>query len=308
MGDFDANPFADPFKDGSVTQATSESDKANLDDFNPFANNGNTSIPANSPAMMQPTNPPDYGTNYSVSAPPVAAPTPAPPVPGHEELLRRQEELEKKAEELQRREQQLSSANYNPRANNWPPLPKWFPLRPCFYQDFTVDIPHEFQRTVKMLYYLWMFYVVILFLNVLSSLAAYIGCGGNLGTGFGLSILWWILFTPCSLCWYRPVYKAFRSDSSFNFFLFFFMMFFQVCLSISDLIYPTYKNVKKCLFIFQFCWAILMCVGIENWGYAGWIVAIACYGKSLPVGIIVSVQATLFTIMAVFSLILLKKV
>nr|CAB3265883.1 secretory carrier-associated membrane protein 1-like [Phallusia mammillata] len=284
MGDFDANPFADPFKDGSVTQATSEADKANLDDFNPFANNENATIPANSSAMMQPTNPPDYGTNYAVSAPPVSAPPPSAPVPGHEELLRRQEELERKAEELQRREQQLSSANYNPRANNWPPLPSWFPLRPCFYQDFTVDIPHEFQRTVKMLYYLWMFYVIALFLNVLSSLAAYIGCAKqNLGTGFGLSILWWLLFTPCSLCWYRPAYKAFRSDSSFNFFLFFFMMFFQ------------------------FCWSVLMCVGIENWGYAGWILAIACFGESPAVGIIVCIQATLFTVTAVFSLLLLKK-
>lgn len=31
------------------------------------------------------------------------------------------------------------------------------------------------------------------------------------GFGLGMSILWAILFTPCSfVCWYRPVYKAFR--------------------------------------------------------------------------------------------------
>jgi len=231
MGDFDVNPFADPFKDGSVTQATSESDKPNLDDFNPFANShGDSSIPASSPAVMQPSNPPDYNSSVKydeVSAPPVAAPPPPAVVPGHEELLRRQEELERKAEELQKREQQMASTNYNPRANNWPPLPKWFPVGPCFYQDFSVDIPHEFQQTVKMLYYLWMFYVVVLFLNVVSSLAVFLK-DSNMGTGFGLAILWFLLFTPCSLCWYRPVYKAFRSDSSFNFFLYFFIMFFQV--------------------------------------------------------------------------------
>uniref|UniRef100_A0A8D0FEA3 Secretory carrier-associated membrane protein n=1 Tax=Strix occidentalis caurina TaxID=311401 RepID=A0A8D0FEA3_STROC len=40
--------------------------------------------------------------------------------------------------------------------NNWPPLPENFPVGPCFYQDFSVDIPVEFQKTVKIMYYLWM--------------------------------------------------------------------------------------------------------------------------------------------------------
>lgn len=42
------------------------------------------------------------------------------------------------------------------RKNNWPPLPGNFPVGPCFYQDFSVDIPVEFQKTVKIMYYLWM--------------------------------------------------------------------------------------------------------------------------------------------------------
>uniref|UniRef100_A0A8C9N2L5 Secretory carrier-associated membrane protein n=1 Tax=Serinus canaria TaxID=9135 RepID=A0A8C9N2L5_SERCA len=42
------------------------------------------------------------------------------------------------------------------RKNNWPPLPENFPVGPCFYQDFSVDIPVEFQKTVKIMYYLWM--------------------------------------------------------------------------------------------------------------------------------------------------------
>lgn len=42
------------------------------------------------------------------------------------------------------------------RKNNWPPLPSNFPVGPCFYQDFSVDIPVEFQKTVKLMYYLWM--------------------------------------------------------------------------------------------------------------------------------------------------------
>lgn len=42
------------------------------------------------------------------------------------------------------------------RQNNWPPLPKRFPIKPCFYQDFSEEIPPEYQRVCKMMYYLWM--------------------------------------------------------------------------------------------------------------------------------------------------------
>lgn len=51
---------------------------------------------------------------------------------------------------------------------------------------------------------------VTLFLNLLACLAFFTTASNN-GVDFGLSILWLILFAPCSfLCWYRPVYKAFR--------------------------------------------------------------------------------------------------
>lgn len=42
------------------------------------------------------------------------------------------------------------------RKNNWPPLPQKFPVGPCFYHDIAVDIPIEFQKTVKIMYNLWM--------------------------------------------------------------------------------------------------------------------------------------------------------
>ncbi len=52
---------------------------------------------------------------------------------------------------------------------------------------------------------------VTLFLNVLACLAEFT-TSTDAGVDFGLSILWFILFAPCSfLCWFRPAYKAFRS-------------------------------------------------------------------------------------------------
>jgi len=242
MSDFDENPFADPSVQ-SVTQAARQSQNASLDDYDPFGGGGGgggvggisvngitpTLAATTSPAVMQPVNvePP----------PPAYQPTPAQRI-DTEDLRRRQEELDRKAAELQQREQELlrqqemSSSGGVPRGNNWPPLPSWFPVQPCFYQDFQVEIPIEFQRIVKMTYYLWMFHFGVLFMNVLGGLA-YFCVHSNGGTVFGLGILYLILFTPCSfVCWYRPLYKAFRSDSSFNFMLFFFVFMVQCVASV----------------------------------------------------------------------------
>lgn len=49
-----------------------------------------------------------------------------------------------------------------------------------------------------------------LVLNFLACLARFC-VDTSSGSGFGLSMLWLLLFTPCSfVCWYRPMYKAFR--------------------------------------------------------------------------------------------------
>lgn len=300
MDGVDSNPFADPFADGSVTQATdtSRANNAALEDYNPFASDNNGggggTIQPDQPSMMQSTNqPPPYdgygSTNDKPAITPVVAPPAAPVIPGHEELLRRQEELERKAEELQRREQQLASGNYTPRQNNWPPFPKWFPIGPCFYQDFSVDIPQEFQRIVKMIYYLWLFYCFVLFFNVIVALIVFAtpkgtDSGSAEGQVFGLAILWWIIFTPCSLCWYRPVYKAFKSDSSFNFFIFFFIMFFQAC------------------------WCVVMAIG-PSVGTIGWIQTFS-FQANHPIGVVIMMylQAILFSVMAGASIVLLKRV
>ncbi|TNN79888.1 Secretory carrier-associated membrane protein 2 [Liparis tanakae] len=110
-----------------------------------------------------------------------------------------------------------------------------------------------------MIYYLWMFNCMTLFLNLLACLA-YFTTDAAYGVDFGLSILWLILFAPCSfLCWYRPVYKAFKSDSSFSFFFFFMVFFCQVV-----------------IFIIQ-------AVGIPKWGNSGWITAFTIIGSNKPV-------------------------
>uniref|UniRef100_A0A3Q3XE05 Secretory carrier-associated membrane protein n=1 Tax=Mola mola TaxID=94237 RepID=A0A3Q3XE05_MOLML len=286
----DQNPFQDP----AVTQHSSSSSTgyATLDLYNPFDNNTtgppppyDATTPSAPPMAAQtppsrttPTEPRNYGSYNSQTA--VNATT--------AELLRKQEELEKKAQALERRERELESHSLGPgasRQNNWPPLPSFCPVGPCFYQDISVEISQQFQRTVTIMYYFWIFSACTMFFNLISSFAVFCVDTTGSGVGLGLAILWAILFTPCSfVCWYRPVYKAFRSDSSFNFFVFFFIFFAQV------VVY------------------VIMTIGIPGWGYSGWIVSLAAMKTSVPVGAIMMINAILFTALAAMGVVILKKV
>ncbi|KAL1473977.1 hypothetical protein MTO96_038330, partial [Rhipicephalus appendiculatus] len=199
------------------------------------------------------------------------------------ELQKRQEELEKKAAELQAREEALRGAAFNARANNWPPLPEKCCVAPCFYQDIGVDIPLEFQKIVRTVYYLWIFYVLVLVLNFLGGLAILVKEGG--ATHFGFSILYMVLFAPLSfLCWFRPLYKAFRSDSSFNFMVFFFVFFVQLIVS------------------------VIYAVGIGTTGASGFVVAIDAFSKSIALGIFLTIVATGHAVNAAWSGIMLLRV
>ncbi|XP_075595191.1 secretory carrier-associated membrane protein 1-like isoform X3 [Balearica regulorum gibbericeps] len=127
-------------------------------------------------------------------------------------------------------------------------------------------------------------HTVTLFLNIFGCLAWFY-IDATRGVDFGLSILWFLLFTPCSfVCWYRPLYGAFRSDSSFRFFVFFFV------------------------YICQFAVHVLQAAGFQRWGNCGWISSLTGLNKSIPVGIMMIIIAALFTISAVISLVMFKKV
>lgn len=246
MSAFDENPFADP----SVQRATAGTGQASavLDNYDPFSKD---SPAASQPAVMSPT-------VDTITLPPSAAPPPHYSASGQQmsstaDFQKRQEELERKAAELARREAELNNSPFNARVNNWPPIPSFIPLQPCFYQDINVDIPVEFQEMVRRLYYLWLLHAALLLANMFGGLCYLFG-GLDNGSMFGFSLVYCFFFIPLSfICWFRPAYKAFRSDSSFNFMVFFFIFF---C---------------------QFCFSIVMALGIPQTGGAGLITAIVTF-------------------------------
>lgn len=274
-----------------MQQVTSQAGRAQsaLDDYNPFADQQKTNqqAPGTNPPQYQPP-PIKQDTPQPAVMQPISEPPPAYTPTGAQnfntaDLQKKQEELERKAAELQAREEALRKVPYNVRANNWPPLPEKCCVGPCFYQDIAVDIPLEFQKIVRTMYYLWIFYIGVLLLNVLGTMAILVADGD--GTTFGFSLLALILFTPLSfVCWFRPLYKAFRSDSSFNFMVFFFVFFFQFILS------------------------VIYAIGIPHVGSCGFIKSIELIKGNTGVAALSFIIAGLHTTFAVFSLLMLLKV
>ncbi|ESO08834.1 hypothetical protein HELRODRAFT_186777 [Helobdella robusta] len=211
------------------------------------------------------------------------------------DLRRKQEELERKAAELQRREEEMQrNVQLQVRRNNFPPLPSFCPLKPCFFQDISFDIPLQFQHLVKLGYKAWLGYVSILSINVIISLIYLCVSISNdiyntSGATFGSSIFLLILFLPCSfICWFRPLYNAFRADSSFNFFLFFFVFFMQFCVS------------------------IIQSLGMSSFGTVGIISSISMFmhgtAGCIFVGLLMLLVGVAFLVLAAIDLSLLLKV
>ncbi|KIH69354.1 SCAMP family protein [Ancylostoma duodenale] len=209
-----------------------------------------------------------------------------------DELFRKQEELERKSQELRQREEELNrrqqqqnmntgahGANASQRPHNWPPLPSFIPIEPCFYQDIEVEIPVQFQKTVTVVYYVFLIYVLALTVNVVASMFYMIFAKGPVGQLL-LAIIQLCLFSPCSfLFWFRPVYKAFRNDSSFNFMVFFFVLFFHSLFT------------------------LVQTLGVSSYA-CGWINTIETFGGeqslfkfkfSVPVALIMLLSALCFT-------------
>ncbi|XP_032417630.1 secretory carrier-associated membrane protein 5-like [Xiphophorus hellerii] len=165
---------------------------------------------------------------------------------------------------------------------NFPPLPGFVPLKPCFYQNFE-EIPEQHRSMCKKMYNLWILNSATLAVNFIGCFAWMFGGGGV--TNFGLSLIWLLMFTPCSyVCWFRPIYKAFKTDSSFNFMLFFFVFMAQVGIS------------------------IIQSIGIPGWGVCGWLATISFFSYNIFIALVMLVPTIMFTAVAALSFIALTKI
>lgn len=283
---FEDNPFADPAIQ-NVTQTTQRT-QMTLEDYNPFAQN-NTVVPKPAAAAAIIPTSVQSKTPTTQSSPPLYATSAAQNI-NIDSIRRQEEELARKAAELDRKEQALRNVETGTTGfKNFPPLPTWFCFKPCFYQDINVEIPVDFQKWVRMLYYLWIFHGCTLFFNFIGAIVVWIAGSTNGGVSFALALVYFLIFTPCSyVCWFRPAYKAFRSDSSFNFMTFFFIFFCQTIINIFE------------------------AIGIAGSGFCGLTLVFTIFSQSgignIVAGVFVLLISACFIFISIADIILLLKI
>ncbi|CAH8521507.1 unnamed protein product [Schistosoma mattheei] len=270
------NPFADPVAKLTPTQShdnpqISRVDTGALDKYNPFEATGDNK----------------HGNHTTNSVPPPQYSATQAQKITTAELERRQKELDAKAAELARREEEQRMREEQNRpvsqrgvtVKNWPPLPSFFPCTPCFYQNIETEIIPQYKRVVKFGYYLWLSYACLLLVNLFTAMVYFAGTSNYYGGSlFGVAILVFIICVPSSyVCWFRPLYKAFRSNSSINFFIFFIVFGVQILVM------------------------IIQSIGIINWGSCGWITGLAVVRSSPVIGVMSLLVASIFTAVTAIS-------
>lgn len=170
------------------------------------------------------------------------------------------------------------------KANNFPPLPSVCCFESCFYHDISVDIPTASQKTCRLMFSMWKFFIICLFLNAMCGLITL--CFGN-ERNFGLSILYLFVFTPASyVLWYRPIYRALR-DSYFIDYL-----------------------VFGCMYFLQILFNMGCIIGSNTLGFCGWsnmVTFATSRHQNHVIPLLFTFSAISFTILTIFMMLMLKR-
>ncbi|KAJ7948270.1 Secretory carrier-associated membrane protein [Quillaja saponaria] len=189
MSSNESNPFAD-------------------EEVNPFANPGSVP-PATSKLSPLPPEPYDRGATIDI------------PLDSTKDLKAKEKELQAKEADLKRREHELkrkedaiARAGIVIEEKNWPPF---FPI---IHHDIANEIPIHLQKMQYVAFTTLLGLVVCLFWNIVAVTIAWIKGEGP--TIWFLGIIYFISGVPGAyVLWYRPLYRAMRTDSALKFGWFF---------------------------------------------------------------------------------------
>ncbi|WVZ22006.1 hypothetical protein V8G54_000550 [Vigna mungo] len=194
-----------------------------------FINPG--SVPAATNSRLSPLKPEPVDYNYGFGA------TVDIPLDSSTDLKKKEKELQSKEAELRRREQVeifvcaliplnsggmvILQAGIVLEEKNWPPF---FPI---IHHDIANEIPIHLQKLQYVAFTTLLGLVLCLFWNVIAVTAAWIK-GEGVKIWF-LAIIYFIAGVPGAyVLWYRPLYRAFRTESALKFGWFFMLYLLHI--------------------------------------------------------------------------------
>lgn len=141
------------------------------------------------------------------------------------ELQAKEAELKKREEAIKRKEEAAARAGIVIEEKNWPPF---FPI---IHHDIANEIPIHLQRLQYTAFATLLGLALCLTWNIVAVTTAWIKTGD--ATIWFLAIIYFISGVPGAyVLWYRPLYRAFRTDSALNFgwFFLFYLLHIGFCI------------------------------------------------------------------------------
>ncbi|CAN1221946.1 Secretory carrier-associated membrane protein 3 [Linum grandiflorum] len=256
-GRFDPNPFDD-------------------EEVNPFSK----AAASNSRLSPLPHEPAGFGYNHGATV--------DIPIDSATDLKSKERELQAKEAELRRREQDIkrredaaARAGITLEQKNWPPF---FPI---IHHDISNEIPVHLQRIQYVAFSTFLGLVLCLLWNIIAVTTAWIKIDGV--KIWFLAIIYFISGVPGAyFLWYRPLYRAFRTDSALKFTWFFLFYLIHIGFCIIAAVAPPIFFKGKSL--------------------TGVLAAIDVIGDSLLVGIFYFIGVGLFCVETILSIWVLQQV
>ncbi|CAN1284254.1 Secretory carrier-associated membrane protein [Linum perenne] len=141
------------------------------------------------------------------------------------ELQNKEAELRRREQDVKRREEAASNAGIQLEQKNWPPF---FPI---IHHDIANEIPIHLQRIQYVAFSTFLGMRYIYFFSICLLQFVTIACVGV--KIWFLAIIYFISGVPGGyFLWYRPLYRAFRTDSAlkFGWFFFFYLIHIGFCI------------------------------------------------------------------------------
>ncbi|PKI61559.1 secretory carrier-associated membrane protein 3-like isoform X2 [Punica granatum] len=141
------------------------------------------------------------------------------------ELQAKEADLKRREQEVRRREEAAARAGIVLEEKNWPPF---FPI---IHHDIANEIPVHLQRIQYVAFATFLGLALCLFWNLIAITTAWIK-GGGVKVWF-LAVIYFISGVPGAyVLWYRPLYRAFRTESAmkFSWFFLFYLVHIAFCI------------------------------------------------------------------------------